>query len=355
MLNSCDQSIASPWGKKPGGEPGWRDDWAAYEAHMNRLDECYSGFYTARRFDYWQPLRLQRGVPVRLRKVYPVSVAYTEWGRADADLLVCVGGVANCGHRFHPLAAHLEREFRVVCLDLLGRGRSGWLADQCEYGIDTYVEQLRQTLAHLAVRRVALLGSSLGGTVAIVFAARYPALVDRLILNDTGPYIPASRRRRRAETLARHYVFRTPAELLRKVGISQRNDGPVEDSVRQYITHHQTRWSEADQGRVYRYDPRALLAYRDEASRSVNVWSFWQSLQQPVLVLHGMESDSLLPPTLRRMQRRAKVSVVDIPDTGHTPVLDKANHASQIADWLRAHRQVAGAARISAMPGRRAV
>lgn len=322
--------------------PASAEEWLAYEYRARQLDERYAGSFSARRFDYVQPTRLQPGVPSRLRKAYTVSVAYTDWGRAEADLLVCVGGVANCGHRFHPLAAHLEDDFRVICLDLLGRGQSGWLGDQSEYGINTYVEQLRQTLVHLGARRIALLGSSLGGTLAIVFAARYPAAVGRLILNDTGPFIPAGRRRRRAETLARHYVFRSPAELQRKVGVAQRNDGPVGADVRDYISYHQTRWSEADQGRIYRHDPRALLAYRDEAARSVNVWSAWERLCQPVLVLHGTESDTLLDPTLRRMKRRSAVSVIDIPDTGHTPVLDNADHARMIRGWLQQTREASG-------------
>ncbi len=312
----------------------WKNSWAAYERDATRLEADFRGRYTERRFDYLQPLHLQKEVPARLRKAYQVAVAYTEWGARDADLLICVGGVANCAHRFHHLAAQLGNEFRVVCLDLIGRGRSGWLADQSEYCLATYVEQLRQAVSHFGAQQVSILGSSLGGTVAIVFAAQYPDLVSRLILNDTGPYIPAGRRRRRAETLARHYVFRTPAELLRKVGASQKNDGPVSEAARQYITHHQTRWSDADMGRIYRCDPRALLAYRAEAHRNVNVWPEWQRLSQPVLVLHGEESDALLPPTLRRMRRRAGVQVIDIPHTGHTPALDNPEHADMIRSWL---------------------
>lgn len=312
----------------------WKNSWAAYERHAARLEAHFLGRYAECRFDYLQPLHLQPEVPARLRKAYPVAVAYTEWGAHDADLLICVGGVANSAHRFHHLAAQLSNEFRVACLDLIGRGRSGWLADQSEYSLATYVEQLRQTVCHFGAQQVSILGSSPGGTVAIVFAAQYPDLVNRLILNDTGPYIPAGRRRRRAETLARHYVFRTPAELLRKVGASQKNDGPVSEVARQYIIHHRTRWSEADMGRIYRCDPRALLAYRAEAHRSVNVWPEWQRLSQPVLVLHGEESDALLPPTLRRMKRRAGVQVIDIPHTGHTPALDNQEHAGMIRSWL---------------------
>jgi pimeloyl-ACP methyl ester carboxylesterase len=108
---------------------------------------------------------------------------------------------------------------------------------------------------------VILLGSSLGGSAAIELAARHPKMVSRLILNDIGPYIPKKRRKRRSQTLARHYVFRDPADLLRKIGASQKNDGPISDDIRFNVTFHQTKWSDEEGGRVYRHDVRALQAF----------------------------------------------------------------------------------------------
>lgn len=314
--------------------PDWQTNWITYDSLAVELETLFAGRYAERRFDYVHPVRLQSEVPRRLRKAYPVSIAYTEWGMTDAPLVICVGGVANCAHRFHFLAADMSRDHHVICLDWVGRGRSGWLADESEYGLETCVEQLHQFFLHIGAARATIIGSSFGGIAAMVLAGRCPALVDRLVLNDTGPFIPAARRRRRAETLARHYVFRTPTEMVRKVGISQRNDGPISEKVRLYNTYHQTQWSAADNGRVYRHDPRALMAFQREAQRSVNVWDSWRQLRQPILVLHGMESDVLLSPTLRRMMRCARLTVVHVPATGHTPALDNPDHIHFIRTWL---------------------
>ena len=118
--------------------------------------------------------------------------------------------------RFSALAQALAQDHHVVAMDWLGRGASGWLADESEYGFETYVEQLRQLLVTLEGPPAVLIGSSLGGSVAIEVAARWPRRVRALVLNDIGPGIARSCRRRRAEVLTRFqtklgvgYVLRT--------------------------------------------------------------------------------------------------------------------------------------------------
>lgn len=310
--------------------------WRNWHDAAERLVARFDGLYRLERFDYRQPVRLQQAAPRRLRRPYTVPVAYTDWGPADAPLLLACGGVANAAMRFAFLAADLQRDgFRVVCMDWLGRGLSGWLADDHEYTSETYLEQLRQMIGHLGGRPVALLGSSMGGTLAIELAARHPELVSKLILNDVGPHIPRARRLRRSQTLARWYVFRTPQDIERRVGAAQKNDGPVADDVRRFISFQQTRWSTEEAGRVYRHDPRALLAYRRDAQHALRQWAAWGQLKCPVLLLHGLESDALLPATVERMWRSRPITLAHIPDTGHTPVLCDRHQTLAVRDWLR--------------------
>jgi len=129
-------------------------------------------------------------------------------------------------------------------------------------------------------------------------------------------------------------VFREPSDLLRKIGASQKNDGPISDDIRFNVTFHQTKWSDEEGGRVYRHDVRALQAFRADAQESLDQWRLWEKIHCPVLLIHGMESDALLSPTIRRMKKSANVKVMHVPDTGHTPVLSDRNQNWFIHEWL---------------------
>jgi len=309
-------------------------NWNDYIALASQVVGRFHGQFRLGHFDYHHPTRLQQGTARRLKNPYKVSVSYAEWGAPGAPLVICCGGVASVAMRFNYLASDLSDSFRLICMDWVGRGRSGWLATEADYSLATYAEQLRQMIEHLGGGPVTVLGSSLGGSAAIEVAARYPKLIDRLILNDVGPQIAARRRQRRADTLARHYVFRDPAELLRRVGASQKNDGPVSDDIRFNLTFHQTRWSDEEGGRIYRHDVRALQAYRRDAQKSLQQWEQWKQVRCSVLLVHGLQSDALFEPTIRRMSRGKRLTVMHLPDTGHAPLLADRNQIWFLRDWL---------------------
>jgi pimeloyl-ACP methyl ester carboxylesterase len=308
-------------------------NWDEYMGLAKRIIDRFDHQFDLKHFDYVHPVRLQKSLP-RFRKPHPVKVAYTEWGSPANPTVLCCGGVANTAMRFNYLASDLASHFHVVCMDWVGRGLSGWMSDERDYSLATYEEQLRQMVEHLGGGPVTVLGSSMGGSAAIALTARNPRLVERLVLNDIGPYIPHSRRARRAQTLARHYVFRDPADLLRKIGASQKNDGPVSDDIRFNVTFHQTRWSDEEGGRVYRHDVRALQAFRTDAKHSLDQWDLWKRVHCPALLIHGMVSDALLPTTITRMRRKHDLALMHVPDTGHTPVLSDRNQNWFIHEWL---------------------
>ncbi len=338
--NNLPEYLRPDWEPEIPGPRARLEDWHDYMKMASRVTGRFHAMFTLRYFDYLHPTKLQQGVPLRLKKEYPVQVAYTDWGDKSKPVLVCCGGVANSAMRFNYLASDLHDHFRIICMDWVGRGRSGWMADERDYSLGTYVEQIRQLIMHLGGGPVFLLGSSLGGSAAIELAAKHPKLIKQLILNDIGPFIPKKRRKRRSETLARMYVFRKPSDLIRRIGASQKNDGPISDSIRFNITFHQTKWSDEDGGRVYRHDVRALQAYKNDASDNLMQWDKWAKIRCPIMVIHGMLSDALLPATIEKMKRSKDISLMHVPDTGHTPVLSDRNQTQFILEWLQSNGAV---------------
>src|SRR5690349_9786642 len=95
------------------------------------------------------------------------QIAYTEWGDPNSNRVVlCVHGLTRQGRDFDPLAAVLARQgYRVVCPDLVGRGRSGWLRDVDDYALPQYVVDMTMLIARLGVHEVDWVGTSLGGLI----------------------------------------------------------------------------------------------------------------------------------------------------------------------------------------------
>ena len=311
-------------------------DWDDYDALVEALSAGLGDGPPMHSFTYEHPVHLQ-DPDVGVGKPYDVRLAYSDSG-GDGEPLIAIGGLTNVAQRFDFLALDAAPVLRVIGLDLAGRGRSGWLAELSDYHLESYVEQLRQLMDHLGLSSCTLLGSSLGGSTAIRFTARYPELVRRIVLNDSSPYIPVERRARRARAVARHYVFRSPAEVFRRTGAAEKHAGPAPDAVLLHSAHHRTRWSDEDAGRVYRHDLRALLVYRAEARSSLDLWSDWVRLECPVLLIHGLQSDATSNETIARMRDLDSLSVIHVPDTGHTPTLSDGPLIDEVVRWVRDDR-----------------
>jgi len=138
-------------------------------------------------------------------------VAYTEWGNADGlHLVVCVHGLTRNSRDFDELAASLaDRGCRVACMDVVGRGESDWLEHKQDYGFSQYLSDAAALLARLTApparlspapapggergTRIDWVGTSMGGLIGMMLAARRDSPIRRLVLNDVGPMVPGMR------------------------------------------------------------------------------------------------------------------------------------------------------------------
>src|SRR3546814_938598 len=100
-------------------------------------------------------------------------VAYTDWGSPERErVLMCVHGLTRNGRDFDLLAAALEDRFRIVCPDVVGRGRSDWLSRASGYTQPQYMADMTVLIAGLGVAELDWLGTSMGGFTGMLLAAQ---------------------------------------------------------------------------------------------------------------------------------------------------------------------------------------
>lgn len=266
----------------------------------------------------------------------PARTHVLTWGAgSEKPVLICAGGIVNTAFRFAILAQLLQEDFECVSFDWYGRGHSDHLSDSQAYGFDTNVAQLQALLHQYDGRPIYFLGSSLGGMVGMSVFSEGQYLLQSMILNDVGPCMESSRRQQRARALLKPRVFATPAQLRDKVGVAERNFGPMPALIQDYLAFKNTRWCKSSNGRIYRYDMACMSRFQQDSHRDVDLWDQWVQIECPQLLLHGALSDALLLPQVQRMQMaRPQLEVLTIPNTGHTPSLCSAPQVQSIQQWL---------------------
>jgi len=265
------------------------------------------------------------------------AIAYTEWGSPDASrVALCVHGLTRQGRDFDPLAVALvQRGYRVICPDLAGRGRSGWLRDPEDYVLTQYVSDMVTVLARSGAAEIDWVGTSLGGLTGMHLAAMAQAPIRRMVINDVGPFLPW-------QALSRIGTY------LNKLPKSLPNWHAAEAYFREVLAPygslgdaewlHLTKYSiERDPDGRYRLlvDPAISRSLRTVMFFNVNMWNQWEAIRCPVLVLRGEHSDLLPREVAEEMTRRGpRAKLVEFPACGHAPALMDHRQIGTVIHWL---------------------
>ena len=265
-------------------------------------------------------------------------MAYTEWGARDnPNVLVCVHGLTRNGRDFDDLARALSREYRVICPDVVGRGRSDWLRDPAGYGFPQYVADMMLLLARLDVDSVHWFGTSMGGLIGMFIASQENSPISRLVLNDVGPVITAESLKRIGEYVGRAPKFATFDDAEKYIRLVSAPFGSLSDAQWRHLTEHCLRHA-ADGSLEMCYDPgigepfRQALVFQD-----VNLWPIYDRICCPTLVVRGADSDLLTPETLQAMAARGpRPQTVEIENVGHAPMFLEHQQIQIVRDFLLA-------------------
>lgn len=265
------------------------------------------------------------------------QVAYVEWGDpASERVAVCVHGLSRQGRDFDVLASAMARQgWRVICPDLVGRGRSGWLRDPQEYNLPQYAMDLTAVIARLGVAKVDWIGTSLGGLIGMVLAGQENSPIRKLVVNDVGPFLPWQALHRLAN-LVRN-APRTFPDLASATNHHRTVLAPfghLTDGEWEHLARH-SMIEAGGGGWRKRADPEITAAFRPGLFFNLSLWSYWDAIRCPALVLRGADSDLLLPSTAKDMTRRGpRADLIEFPRCGHAPALMDKLQVGTVIDWL---------------------
>lgn len=261
-------------------------------------------------------------------------MAYWEWPNpAATKTVVCVHGLTRQGRDFDLLAGELAKQYRVLSVDVAGRGRSGWLPEKKMYHYGTYVGDMVYFLESLGVKGAYWVGTSMGGLIGITLASAFPDYIAKLVVNDIGPHMPEEALRRIAAYVGQPISFNTPEEAIAYTAQILSPWG-IKDAVHwKHMAEHS--FVHQDGRYISHYDPGIREAFA-EITGDIALWEIWEPIQCPVLVLRGENSDLLLPATYQRMLTKKGVEGVQLPGIGHAPSLMTHDQILKVKTWLGA-------------------
>ncbi len=257
-------------------------------------------------------------------------MAYVEWGDAkNPRVLVCVHGLTRNARDFDFLAKSLSQHYRVVCPDVVGRGRSNWLRIKDHYQLQQYAADMVTLIARLNVDEVHWVGTSMGGLIGMALAAQADTPITRLVLNDVGPVISAAAVKRIGEYVGQMPEFASFKDAEQYIRLVSAPFGKLTDAQWKHLTEHVTR-QKADGGFELVYDPGIAEPFRKAmGDEDVSLWPLYDAIRCPTQVVRGAESDLLSHETCLEMGARGpKAMIAEIPGVGHAPMfLDEAQVA----------------------------
>lgn len=266
-------------------------------------------------------------------------MAYWEWGNAaNARVLVCAHGLSRQGRDFDALARAMSDHYRVVCPDVVGRGRSDWLADPMGYGIPHYVADMVTLLARLDARTVDWVGTSMGGLIGLGLAALPNSPVQRLVLNDVGPVIEPAAIARIGAYVGRVAQWKTLDEAADDLWAISTGFGPHTREQWLALTDPQLRrdgdWLKPRCDPAIAVPFKAITPQMAAAGESM-LWQSYDRLTCPTLLLRGAESDLLSPATARAMTERGpRAQLVEFAGVGHAPMLVQPDQVEVVRNFL---------------------
>jgi pimeloyl-ACP methyl ester carboxylesterase len=249
--------------------------------------------------------------------------------------LLCLSGLTRNARDFDFVAPHLAG-VRLIRLDYRGRGLSDWSSDPLSYTVPREAQDVLELLDHLGLERVAILGTSRGGLIAMVLAAMAKHRLLGVALNDIGPELDTGGLDVIMGYLGRHPAAADFDDLARQraMAMAAKFPGVPLARWRQEVTHTHV---ETAEGVRINYDPGLRDAVIAAGAKGApDLWPLFAAMAPlPCAVIHGVNSDLLSAATVARMAAAMPgLIVAHVPDRAHIPFLDEPEALAALRLWL---------------------
>lgn len=240
--------------------------------------------------------------------------------------ILCIPGLTRNARDFENVAARLAGEWRVICIDLRGRGDSAYAKDAMSYVPLTYVQDMEALLRAENIERFVSLGTSLGGLITMLLASTRPGRVVGALLNDVGPQIEAEGLRRIRDYVGQGRSFPTWMHAAWALSEVQGAVFPG-NGISEWLDMAKKAMKVGAGGRiVYDYDMKIAEPFAIPGGEAgVDLWPTLAGLAPvPVLIVRGALSDLFSVATAQRMlDVLPHASLLTVANKGHAPTLEE--------------------------------
>ena len=251
--------------------------------------------------------------------------------------IICIPGLTRNARDFEHVAARLSGDWRVICVDLRGRGESAYAKDPMTYVPLTYVQDLEALLAELKIKKFVSIGTSLGGLITMLMAGLKPGRIVGALLNDIGPVVDENGLDRIRTSVGRTHNWPTWVHAARDLGEMQAVVYPSY-KLEDWIAYAKRVCRLTAQGRIVLDYDMQIAEPMKLAAEPYDLWPAYEALgTAPVAILRGALSDLLSEATAKDMARRLpNARLTTVSGVGHAPALNEPAATRALGALLKA-------------------
>jgi pimeloyl-ACP methyl ester carboxylesterase len=265
---------------------------------------------------------------------------YINWSD-NGSIIHIAHATGLCCSPYSRFASKFIGQYKVVGLDFRGHGRTETPADPiCLKSWEVFYKDLEAFFTYLNQPIVAI-GHSLGGTVSAVLAARFPAMVSKLILIEPGlmppmwiPFVYSAQKTGMSmrvpfvtRVTKRNRIWKNKADAVNELA----NKGPFKSWRKDILEDYLQAGTDNDEDGSIKLRCDPMWEGRILATAPCGIWKSISKIKVPTLVLYGAKSKTFLPSVAVKIKKAIPHAIIrKMPNAGHFIPMEQPEEAADM-------------------------